>query len=300
MLSRDPFTPWLAVMLTSLLLALSASRTGADTIQSSVYNVTDLGVYNPLSQSPQYGVNSAGVGYVTDTSGNPVSPFIQTAVDYPAGTQLSTLYPGASASSLFLASASNAGYAVGSLEGQYPYILNLQTGQGQDPRVSDYENWIHALPSDHGALNDINQSGVAVGWAANTYTVLNGAYFPGIQSGGPLVQIQHAAIMNVLTGTVSDLNTLVQILQPNGTAWLLEDALKIDDQGRIVVVGVPTESPGTTIPDEGAQPQAFLLTPIGISSEFPAPEPSTLALFGLILVATGVRQVLRRGACDQH
>ena len=226
--------------------------------------MTDLGATTFGGPIPQYGVDSAGLGYVTDTSGNIVSPFIRTAVDYPDMTSMASLDPAASLPTPTRAAASNGGYVVGSLGGQWPYALNLQTGQGQDPLVPDYQNWIRALPLDNGALNDVNKSGVAVGWAANTFTILNGAYDGGVHSGGPLAQIQHAAIINLQTGAVSDLNALVQILQPNGTPWLLEDALKIDDQGRIVVdaVSASVQWPYMLVPS-GSQFRVFLSDPQG-------------------------------------
>ncbi len=284
----------LPILLISSIFALTCSNVPADTIQSDVYNVTDLGATSPGGPSPQFGVNSAGLGYVTDTSGNIVSPFIRTAVDYPAMTSMASLDPAASLSTLARAAASDGGYVVGSLGGQYPYALNLQTGQGQDPRVSDYHNWVQALPTDNGALNDVNKSGVAVGWAANTFTILNGDYDGGVHSGGPLAQIQHAAIINLQTGSVSDLNALVQILQPNGTPWLLEEALKIDDQGRIVVNAVSASVQNDMLVPNGSQFREFLLTPKDLPVEAPVPEPSTLAFLGLVSLMLGIRHILRR------
>jgi hypothetical protein len=62
---------------------------------------------------------------------------------------------------------------------------------------------------------------------------------------------------------------------------LLKDALKIDDQGRIVA--------------EDWNGHDYLLTPLALGAPATVPEPTTLMVFGAVAIAIGVRSLHRRG-----
>jgi probable HAF family extracellular repeat protein len=115
-----------------------------------------------------------------------------------------------------------------------------------------------SLGGSNGAVNALNNSSQAVGWSQTA----SGA--------------QHAFLYS--NGTMQDLNLLI----PNSANINLIDAVGIDGSGRIVAYGT----------DSSGQMDEFLLTPQG--SEVPAPEPSTLAVFGLMLAAAAAHHVRSR------
>jgi probable HAF family extracellular repeat protein len=117
------------------------------------------------------------------------------------------------------------------------------------------------LGGSNAVANALNNANQVVGWSQ----VFGGA--------------EHAFLYS--NGTMQDLNLLI----PPLSGITLTSALAIDGSGRIVASG--TESSGQT--------EEFLLTPTAV------PEPSTLACFGLAIVAVAARQVRlqRRAACGR-
>jgi hypothetical protein len=82
-------------------------------------------------------------------------------------------------------------------------------------------------------------------------------------------------------GEVHDLNALI----PPDTGWTLTWAHDLNDAGQILAQG--SRPDGTR--------HTFLVTPIGLPTPAaPVPEPTTLALLGLVSAATGVRLGSRR------
>jgi probable HAF family extracellular repeat protein len=109
------------------------------------------------------------------------------------------------------------------------------------------------LGGANAVANALNNSNQVVGWSQ-------------IASGA-----QHAFLYT--NGTMQDLNLLI----PPVSGITLTSAVGIDSSGRIVAYG--TNASGQT--------EEFLLTPL----EAPVPEPSALAVFGLVIFALAARQV---------
>ncbi len=89
---------------------------------------------------------------------------------------------------------------------------------------------------------------------------------------------QHAFVYSF--GMMHDLNLYI----PTSANINLIDAVGVNASGRIVAYGT----------DASGQMDEFLLTPQG--SVAPVPEPSTLAVFGLMIAAVALRQVRSRRA----
>jgi probable HAF family extracellular repeat protein len=115
-----------------------------------------------------------------------------------------------------------------------------------------------SLGGSNGAANALNNSSQAVGWSQTA----DGA--------------QHAFVYS--NGTMQDLNLLI----PTSANINLIDAVGIDASGQIVAYGT----------DSSGQMDEFLLTPQGV--EVPAPEPSTLAVFGLMIAAAAAHHIRSR------
>lgn len=111
------------------------------------------------------------------------------------------------------------------------------------------------LGGKHGVGNALNNAGQVVGWSE----IADGTH--------------HAFLYD--KGIMEDLNTLI----PPTSGLNLDTAVGIDASGRIVALG--TDDSGVT--------HEYLLAPATV------PEPSTLALFGLVAGGLVVRYQLRRG-----
>jgi len=114
------------------------------------------------------------------------------------------------------------------------------------------------LGGSDAVANALNNSSQVVGWSQ-------------IASGA-----QHAFLY--ANGTMRDLNLLI----PSASGITLTTAVGIDGSDQIVAYG--TNSSGQT--------EEFLLTPLAP----PVPEPSTLAMFGLVILALAARQARSRCA----
>ncbi len=108
------------------------------------------------------------------------------------------------------------------------------------------------------SANALNDAGQIVGWSQTP--------------GG----VQHAFLDSASTFIMQDLNSLI----PPTSGLTLTYAVGIDADGRIVAYG--TDASGAT--------REFLLTPQ--TTPQPAPEPTTLALFGLAAVAFGAGRLM--------
>jgi probable HAF family extracellular repeat protein len=128
----------------------------------------------------------------------------------------------------------------------------------QSPRFysSQGDVSLGSLGGANGVANALNNSNQVVGWSQ-------------IASGA-----QHAFLY--FNGTMQDLNLLI----PPLSGITLTSAVGIDAAGKIVAFGT----------DASGQTNEYLLTPL----ESPVPEPSTLAIMGLMIVATAARQVYSR------
>ncbi len=113
-----------------------------------------------------------------------------------------------------------------------------------------------SLGGTNGVANALNNANQVVGWSQ-------------ISSGA-----RHAFLYS--NGAMQDLNAMI----PTSANITPDDAVGIDGSGRIVAYG--TDSSGQT--DE------FLLTPL----EAPVPEPSTLAIFGLVIAALAAQGIRSR------
>jgi probable HAF family extracellular repeat protein len=116
------------------------------------------------------------------------------------------------------------------------------------------------LGGANAVANALNNSNQVVGWSQ-------------IASGA-----QHAFLY--ANGKMQDLNLLI----PPVSGITLISAVGIDGSGRIVAYG--TGASGQT--------EEFLLTPL----EAPVPEPSTLAVFGLVILTFAARQAHARRSSD--
>jgi probable HAF family extracellular repeat protein len=114
------------------------------------------------------------------------------------------------------------------------------------------------LGGTNGVVNALNNASQVVGWSQ----VASGA--------------QHAFLHS--NGTMQDLNLLI----PPISGITLITAVGIDDSGRIAAYG--TDSSGRT--------EEFLLTPAAV------PEPSSLAIFGLVILGFIARHRRSRRAMD--
>jgi len=113
-----------------------------------------------------------------------------------------------------------------------------------------------SLGGVNGAAYALNNSNQVVGWSQ-------------IASG-----TQHAFLYS--NGTMQDLNLLI----PPLSGITLTSAVGIDSAGEIVAFGT----------DASGQTNEYFLTPL----ESPVPEPSTLAIMSLMIVAVAARQAYSR------
>ncbi len=146
---------------------------------------------------------------------------------------------------------------------EYQYPSNNQTIQVPYLQGITTSNWwggvsLGSLGGTNGVANALNNSNQVVGWSQTA----SGA--------------QHAFVYS--NGTMQDLNLLV----PTSANITLVDAVGIDGSGRVVAYGT----------DSSGQMDEFLLTPDASS----VPEPSTLAVFGLMMAAMAVHHVRSRHA----
>ena len=146
--------------------------------------------------------------------------------------------------------------------GSFPggYTADLYVPNRQEPLGGGQFYDLGTLGTNHWStkVEAINNAGLLVGWS----TTNSGA--------------QHAFLDSASTFIMQDLNSLI----PPTSGLTLTDAVGIDADGRIVAYG--TDASGAT--------HEYLLTPV----PQPAPEPTTLALFGLVAIAFGARRLAVR------
>jgi probable HAF family extracellular repeat protein len=149
-------------------------------------------------------------------------------------------------------------YTFGTYAGQKTQAPYLYTTNEGDLNLPERNISLGTLGGTNGVANALNNSNQVVGWSQTA----SGA--------------QHAFLYS--NGTMQDLNRLI----PPLSGITLTSAVGIDGSGRIVAYG--TNASGQT--------EEFLLTPL----EALVPEPSTLAVFGLVILALAARQVRSRCA----
>ena len=142
-----------------------------------------------------------------------------------------------------------------------PKIANSVSGQTiQTPEFLLYSTSknisLGSLGGVNGVANALNNSNQVVGWSQ-------------IASGA-----QHAFLYS--NGTMQDLNLLI----PPLSGITLISAVGIDSAGEIVAFGT----------DASGQTNEYFLTPL----ESPVPEPSSLAIVSLMIVAFAARQTYSR------
>jgi probable HAF family extracellular repeat protein len=137
-------------------------------------------------------------------------------------------------------------------------IINSSGQQIQSPRFYSPSGDVSlgSLGGLNGVANALNNSNQVVGWSQ-------------IASGA-----QHAFLYS--NGTMQDLNLLI----PPLSGITLTSAVGIDSAGEIVAFGT----------DPSGKTNEYFLTPL----ESQVPEPSTLAIMGLMIVAVAARQAYSR------
>jgi len=271
------------ILTVSLIIFVWTARAQADPL----YTVTDLGAFTSLGSPPsgyvpQLGTNAQGQGYVLSTNGQQAYLFQRTSTDYPLGTGLSPslssalepLYYGANEPHVINQYTVNSqGWIVGQAGSNSEYGGFSFLFKSGDPNPISGGQW---------TINDINSSNVIVGSFYKIYTLLpDGSRYYGVIDGQAYQFEYHAALFSMggSSNSMTDLNTLISA----GSGWNLTNALKIDDLGQIVGVGT-LDGP----------PHAFLLTPGGDPTLVNAPEPSPLALIGLVAAMLGLRRAFCR------
>jgi probable HAF family extracellular repeat protein len=158
-----------------------------------------------------------------------------------------------------------AGYVAGLSDKGVVLLNNPGSEAGQwTPYVQGPVPWTNtsnsiplgSLGGNSGIANALNNDSQIVGWSQ-------------IASGA-----QHAFLY--MNGTMQDLNLLI----PPTSGITLVDAAGIDASGRIVAYGT----------DASGQMDEFLLTP----QDVPAPEPSTILVFGFAILAVAANRLRSR------
>ena len=140
------------------------------------------------------------------------------------------------------------------------YTYDTPPVNGREPQVSvphlqisGNDISLGSLGGTNGVVSALNNANQVVGWSQTA-------------SG-----VQHAFLYS--NGTMQDLNSMI----PTSANITLTTAVGIDGSGRIVGYGT----------DSSGQMDEFLLTPL----EAPVPEPSTLAVFGLVIAAMAAHRI---------
>ena len=206
-------------------------------------------------------IQNFALEYVVNPHFGPIDP-----EDGPPGTvSYSTYYTGVLVSMLGGLSPFS-GVVSGINDGRYTISNTLQRGSnGQllwTPRLVSPLGYgppsLGGLGGNSGMANALNNSNQVVGWSLKA----NG--------------VQHAFLYS--NGSMQDLNLLV----PPLSGITLVSAVGIDSAGDIVAYGT----------NASGQMQEYYLSPDGV----PAPEPSTLAVMGLVIASLAVRHVRARHA----
>lgn len=257
-----------------------------------MYGFTDLGAVSS-GHAVQYGTDSNGQGYVTNTDGVIVSPFVrstQTLSDgapldpflvqqFPAGT---VFHPQFLTSQGVVVGSANVPAAVGYIEG----VAEFYYRSSDHSLVTIYDN----LAPNPIANADINSSGTIVGNRETTF--FDGRPADGLNWGHGVMTLGYAPALyspfkSIYDPTkVIDLSTVVN--QPgwqlNQPGLPMDSLARIDDLGRIVAYG-----------DDNGVLHAFLLTPSSLApSPMPVPEPTSLAVFGLLSISLLAPSASRR------
>jgi len=250
-------------------------------LASPYFTITDLGAITSASSStqgtyaPVLGVNGTGQQYVLAADGSTAYAFQRSSIDHGEVPNINPYFPpflqpdvpGSRLINQF--TVNSQGWAVGlggrdgSLNGWY-FLFN-PTNSGGFVNLGNYPPWVHTV-------NDINASNIVAGSFNLIYSIENGqkVYTTDPIMQGVAYQLEsRAAILDPKGTAWLDLNTRI----PSGSGWFLTEALKIDDSGQVIGLGTLNNVP-----------HAFLLTPDGAPTQVTVPEPTPLALLGLITV----------------
>lgn len=260
-----------------------------------IYQFTDLGAVSS-GRVVQYGTDSNGQGYVTNTDGQFVSPFVRSTITSSTGTALDpALVQRFPAGTVFRPD----------LQSPQGAVVGLATVPG-GPGLNGNEQFYWQPNGDLVTLavgsgppvstNDINSSGTTVGERL-TYFFDGRPYGETLSTRGVLTIFSGPILFSPFKSPFDPTRfiDLAQVVRqpgwdlslPFGASSTLEVSGKsrIDDQGRIVAYG-----------KKDGSVHAFLLTPPSLStSPQPVPEPASLVVFGvatILLLARSVR--LRR------
>src|SRR5262249_18692593 len=221
--------------------------------------------YYTVSMSSDNGLFAAGRAY--DPSAQHFDGY---TVSGGKATLLSPIHPSAPYSAIAPYAVNNAGQAVGGAT-----WTNPSGGFISGPAISTPGQGSQMIATSGGFAYGINNLEQVVG-----------EFIPNPHSSSQT----HAFLWNG-AGQLYDLNTLIAA----GSGWTLTTATSLNDKGQIVGYGT----------DASGQYHALLLTPTdpnnsspsgtpGTPAPTPAPEPSTMAFVGLVVLGLAARRAWRR------
>jgi probable HAF family extracellular repeat protein len=304
------------IAIAAALVLLPTASASADPLQ---FTITDLGPNNGVSRyTDLLGADDRADFVATsfDPTAHPATAgslggYYDTQFDYESGGTRGSRSAGAGSAQNDAGVVVGTATHVGSIPVAFSLDPNRSGGAWQTPSLMG-----HGVISDIGpegsSATAINDQGAVVGyWAgpggnggnrafletSGTMTDLGtlgqGPSYPSaLNNAGQVVGMSswltdpsnparppwHAFLYD--QGTMKDLNDLI----PTGSGIVLNNAVGIDAQGRIVAVG--DDSTGTA--------HEYLLTPTSLGTPDPVPEPSTLAIFGLAIGGYGAHRLARR------
>ena len=259
------------VIFATLCAFLAGSKASADPL----YSTTDLGAGYTLNSAPDNSVNGLtaadGTAYAFDKS--PISYIHETfynsyGIDprIPGQSDIPTMYLGVHTSAYMEYTVTDGIHKVGYLYdpvfGQPaagPSFLGVGTAwHGVDVRlVSDF--------NIHGQAVGTSDLAGAASSASGTYAAFSAPNF---------TQHDFLSVEQASSG-VDNLNNYIAPIP--GVS--LTSAFKIDDMGRILA--------------QGSNGDTYLLTPVVLGQPAPVPEPGSVAIFGLAILALGYRSARR-------
>lgn len=236
--------------------------TGSWAVADPLYNTIDLGAGYTLSAKPDksiYSVTGAdGVTYAFDKS----------PITYIGNPEHHTMPVGHE--DMFWA------YTITDGIHQVGYVYDTtEAGRAyySSPTIENAgQAW--ALPGDQSPALDFNIHGQVVGRSGN------------MDNDGNVDNVSHAAFSDLDFKSHNDFSkgifradNLNDYITPIPEVSLTS-ALKIDDAGRILA--------------QGSNGDSYLLTPVELGLPSPIPEPGSIAIFGLAILALGVRSARGR------